>query len=282
MEEYPTIAPLFQDFEHPKDFSPGEYHVIIASGRKSQNHAGNVRFRCLIESKLDEYSEAKSKAEKSVILGSTVQNIRDGANKARGGFVKFDKTTSRWAEVGNFLAREKTSQAFRDVLHVNYRSSKESKKKRRHFELNLHNITETRRRVEQKSACNQLEYENVSGKDIDENSILIGVGLNQDEELFKHLSLSLSSLIDENDEHPFEPRPMWDEMETAAQKDEHIKEENHIDVLNSYASISCITTPKPSQLKALSTQHQDQQRHEPQQCLSSFKPTQNVQAASTA
>jgi hypothetical protein len=47
-----------------------------------------------------------------------------------GGFVKQD-SSGRWYEVGDFLAREKTSQAFRDALHDRYKSSNVSKKKRR-------------------------------------------------------------------------------------------------------------------------------------------------------
>lgn len=39
-----------------------------------------------------------------------------------------------WHEVGDFLAREKTSQAFRDALHDRYKSSNISKKKRRQEE----------------------------------------------------------------------------------------------------------------------------------------------------
>ena len=43
-------------------------------------------------------------------------------------------TISYRYEVGDFLAREKTSQAFRDVLHDKYKSSNTSKKKRRQEE----------------------------------------------------------------------------------------------------------------------------------------------------
>jgi hypothetical protein len=51
-----------------------------------------------------------------------------------GGFVKQDENTGRWYEVGDFLAREKTSQAFRDALHERYKSSNVSKKNRRREE----------------------------------------------------------------------------------------------------------------------------------------------------
>jgi hypothetical protein len=72
-----------------------------------------------------------TKLEKSYILSDVVEKVR--ANSGVGGFVKKDKE-GRWYEVGDFLAREKTSQAFRDVLHDKYKSSNTSKKKRRQEE----------------------------------------------------------------------------------------------------------------------------------------------------
>jgi hypothetical protein len=48
-----------------------------------------------------------------------------------GGFIKKDSATGLWFQVGEFLAREKTSQAFRDALHDSYKSSNSSRKKRR-------------------------------------------------------------------------------------------------------------------------------------------------------
>ena len=45
--------------------------------------------------------------------------------------MKQDTKTGKWFEVGDFLAREKTSQAFRDALHEDYRSSKKSKHEKR-------------------------------------------------------------------------------------------------------------------------------------------------------
>jgi hypothetical protein len=43
--------------------------------------------------------------------------------------VKQDTQTGGWYEVGRFLAREKISQVFRDILHDTYRSSTDSRRK---------------------------------------------------------------------------------------------------------------------------------------------------------
>jgi hypothetical protein len=80
---------------------------------------------------LDEYSRAKSKVDKSGVLSTVVAQIR--AKSPNGGFIKQDDS-GRWFEVGDFLAKEKTSQSFRDALHERYKSSNVSKKKRRQEE----------------------------------------------------------------------------------------------------------------------------------------------------
>ena len=115
-----------------EDFVPGENDVICGRGRRCYNHVGNERFRKFVESYLERYSNAGTKLEKSYILSEIVTHIRKLS--PNGGFVKKDPDTGRWSEVGDFLAREKTSQAFRDALHEKYKSSNISKKKRRQAE----------------------------------------------------------------------------------------------------------------------------------------------------
>lgn len=116
----------------PKEFVPGEWDIICGRGRKAFNHIGNERFRKLVESRLEEYSNASAKLEKSYILSDIVCEVRQ--RSPQGGFVKRDSASGRWYEVGDFLAREKTSQAFRDALHDQYKSSNTAKKKRRQAE----------------------------------------------------------------------------------------------------------------------------------------------------
>jgi hypothetical protein len=81
---------------------------------------------------LDKYSQARSKLDKSSVLNDVVEQVRVAS--PRGGFIKQDEATRRWFEVGDFLAREKTSQTFRDALHEHYKSSSVAKKKRRQKE----------------------------------------------------------------------------------------------------------------------------------------------------
>jgi hypothetical protein len=74
-----------------------------------------------------EYALAKSKDEKSTIVTSIAAEVR--RRSPQGGFVK--KDSQGWYEVGEFLAREKVSQCFRDQLHSRYKSSTTTRRKNR-------------------------------------------------------------------------------------------------------------------------------------------------------
>lgn len=58
---------------------------------------GNATFRDLVASKLDEYSAATSKLEKSAIVTSILYQIR--TKSPQGGFIKKDPLTGQWYEV---------------------------------------------------------------------------------------------------------------------------------------------------------------------------------------
>jgi hypothetical protein len=145
----------------PEGFTPGDNDVICGRGKKCYSHIGNERFRQKVSAVLSAYSQAKSKLDKSNVLSSVVDQVRNASRD--GGFVK-QTEDGRWADVGDFLARvslccwffsggldqqqrtafltvpivsilqEKTSQAFRDALHEQYKSSTVAKKKRRQRE----------------------------------------------------------------------------------------------------------------------------------------------------
>lgn len=124
-----------------ESFTPGMNDVILGRGRKCYAHAGNLKLVDIVQSKLNAYSEAESKKSKSEIIFSIVVQIRE--HSPEGGFVKHDEATGRYYEVGNHLAREKVSQAFRDALSMKYKSStpaKSYKRKRdRFYKRNFYN-----------------------------------------------------------------------------------------------------------------------------------------------
>lgn len=119
----------------PKDFCPSESDVVCGRGKAYREWPGNESFRKLIEDRLEDYSSAKGRYEKGIIIREIVDQVRAQSSQG-GGFVKQDPT-GRWYEVGDFLAREKTSQHFRDCLHFRYSSSNNAKKRRRQMEAKL-------------------------------------------------------------------------------------------------------------------------------------------------
>ena len=108
----------------PEDFQPTIKYVICGRGKKSYDH--NEHFRQLVSQRLDEYSAAPSKPEKSRIVTSVFERIG-----AEGGFIRRDTKIKRWVRVSEMAAREKISQAFRDCLTDQYQSSKDVRQRKR-------------------------------------------------------------------------------------------------------------------------------------------------------
>lgn len=74
--------------------------MICARGATAAKHPGNLRFRQIIKDYIPEYSEATSKLEKSLIVSSIVDAVRDFT--PNGGFVK-EIEDGVWVEVGGEL-----------------------------------------------------------------------------------------------------------------------------------------------------------------------------------
>ena len=114
----------------PELFEPTENEVILGRGKQIASHPGNILFKEIVLSHLQEYSAAQTKALKSSILSHIVNKIRNNSiHKA--GFVKQDSETGRWNIAEDSAARIATAQIFRDALHDNYKSSKHFKQQRR-------------------------------------------------------------------------------------------------------------------------------------------------------
>jgi len=110
----------------PEDFQPSARDVICCRGRKAYDH--NRFFRDIIKAHMDKYNNAGSKVEKTLVVTSVVDAVREGSPSG-GGFVRCIANT--WYEVGDDVAREKVGHSFREMLHTKYRSSNEAKRRRR-------------------------------------------------------------------------------------------------------------------------------------------------------
>lgn len=109
------------------DFTPGEFDVICSRGKLANRHPGNLLFHSMIQRAAPKYAIAEGKLSKSLIVSDIIITIR--RQSSRGGFVK--RINDRWYEVGDWNAREKVSQALRNLIGDQYRSSATSKKRRK-------------------------------------------------------------------------------------------------------------------------------------------------------
>merc|ERR1711933_184205 len=94
----------------PEGFVPRYTDVIIGKGMRAFSHVGNERLRDIIASRLQEYENMRSKKERSDVISSIVAETR-----AHGSFIKKDANTGLWFEADEVLARDKISQAFRNL-----------------------------------------------------------------------------------------------------------------------------------------------------------------------
>ena len=113
----------------PVHFVPSDDCVLCGRGKACKEAEGNRRFKYIVNTKLDEYLAAASRLDKTELIDQVISQVRQNCGGA-GGFIKQHPDTQRWYEVGDFLAKEKTAQQFRDALHEHYSSSNPSKRVR--------------------------------------------------------------------------------------------------------------------------------------------------------
>ena len=109
------------------------FRPIAGRGRLIGQSPGNQRFQTLVEENLAEYSANGCKSFKSMIIQRVIQQVRSGCSPLSGGFVKYNKVEKHWYAIGDRHSKMITAQAFRDALASNYKSSKLSKRQKRHY-----------------------------------------------------------------------------------------------------------------------------------------------------
>lgn len=125
----PTVVESYQRYQGetklPPDFKPGPNSVIIGRKKNCYTSVGNLRLRDIVLMSLPAYSKCSKKKDKTEVVTSIVQMIRDSCPEG-GAFVKCD-SEGRWHEVSEVISRERVASIFRDFLHDQYRSSSKSK-----------------------------------------------------------------------------------------------------------------------------------------------------------
>lgn len=92
---------------------PNENDVLCGRGGRINSHSGNVNFRDVINAKKKEYlAPATKKLEKAHIAAALVNDIRSMDPPGR--FLKEDRETGWWFDIGDAKAIKKTGQALRE------------------------------------------------------------------------------------------------------------------------------------------------------------------------
>jgi hypothetical protein len=109
----------------PLHFAPGPFDVICAKGNNAKNHPGNSRLRKFVDTFSEDYGNATSRVQKTIMVNQIIHSVRS----VNGCFVKFENV--QWHDVGDAMAREKVGQSLRERNHSLYRSSNKAKRKKK-------------------------------------------------------------------------------------------------------------------------------------------------------
>jgi hypothetical protein len=92
---------------------PNENDVLCGRGGRINSHTGNIHFRDVINARKKEYlAPTTKKLEKAHIAAAIVNDVR-GMNPS-GRFLKEDRDTGLWFDIGDAKAIKKTGQALRE------------------------------------------------------------------------------------------------------------------------------------------------------------------------
>jgi len=109
---HPSPKPKVLAGEEPVK-TPTRNDVLSGRGGGVNSHPGNKRYRALVNSMKVEYLNPKTrKAQKTHIAANVVWAIRQCDPPGR--FLKVDKSTGMWYEIGDQAAFRKTGQALRE------------------------------------------------------------------------------------------------------------------------------------------------------------------------
>jgi hypothetical protein len=88
---------------------PGPFDVLVGRGRFIQEHAGNLRYRHIVEGRMERYEQATKRVEKTDLTAAVVKVV----NQRGGRFLKQDR--GGWMEIDADSARDKVSHSFRNL-----------------------------------------------------------------------------------------------------------------------------------------------------------------------
>lgn len=112
----------------PNDYEPTEFDVVCGRGKGSYNRKGNKRFRQIVKRFIPEYTAAKTKFEKSTVLGNIIDVTR-AQNNGQTRFVKLDED-GNYYELSDDATREKTGHTIREAIAAERKNTKRKELKK--------------------------------------------------------------------------------------------------------------------------------------------------------
>ncbi len=108
--------------------------VVIGKGSVPKKAPGNRKLRALVQAKVNDYVNARSKMVKSSIVTDIYFFIEESCLKEGNSppFVRYDK--DGYTRSSESIAREKITSTFRDCLHDKYKSSSKNKVAKRRLQ----------------------------------------------------------------------------------------------------------------------------------------------------
>ena len=152
----PSAFPPKKQAQLRMKFKPSDFSVVCGRGMETFNHVGNRRFRILVRMSIERYSQADTRAAKSIIVSEIIALIR----RAGGIFCKYKRGV--WLEVGARHAREKVGPSLRDLLHTQYRSSSKARAGRRRARKTVKQQQDQNQRSGQKQVDNSQHSDDSS------------------------------------------------------------------------------------------------------------------------
>ena len=88
---------------------PGPFDVLVGRGRFTALHPGNLRYRQLIQSYMEQYEVCRKRIEKTELTSQVVQIVHNSSGR----FLRQDGCG--WVEIDDDAARDKVGHSFRNL-----------------------------------------------------------------------------------------------------------------------------------------------------------------------
>jgi hypothetical protein len=111
--EIPSMAPNAENTPLSNDYRPTDFDVVCGRGKGSYNRPGNKRFRTIVREFIPDYSAAKTKFEKGIVLNAIVEKVQS-QNNGSARLVK--RKNGAWYVLAEDQAREKVGHIIREAL----------------------------------------------------------------------------------------------------------------------------------------------------------------------